>query len=372
MNRLRRLGVAGFKSIRELDLELGQINVLIGGNGAGKSNLVSFFRMLNFMMTDGLQDYVGTSGGANSLLHYGAARTPQLPAALEFETGEEGRITYRMCLRWAAPDTLNHTGEVVTHSPPGPWHSQTQEIALSFSRKESQLLEMGESGVGPAAVVRRILTGCRVFQFHDTSAFSHIRTTSYLRNNRQLMSDGGNLAAFLYMLRETEPEYYRRIVGSIRDVAPHFGDFDLEPEKLNPESILLNWREAGEEYPFGPHQLPDGLLRFMALATLLLQPDDSLPEIIIIDEPELGLHPYAINVLVGLVRKAAVRCQLVLATQSVNLVDQFGPEEVITVERHDGPSVFQRLRPEELVEWLKEYTLSELWEKNVIGGRPTR
>jgi len=372
VNRLRRLRVAGFKSIRELDLELGQINVLIGGNGAGKSNLVSFFRMLNSMMAEGLQEYVGTSGGANSLLHYGAARTPQLEAALEFETDGEGRTTYNMRLTWAAPDTLNPTAEGVTYYPPGPGHPRPRGVAFDLYQKESQLRELAERGLEPAAMVRRILTGCRVFQFHDTSATSRIRTTSYLRNNRYLMSDGGNLAAFLYMLRETRQDHYRRIVATIRDVAPHFGDFDLEPEKLNSESILLKWREAAEEYPFGPHQLPDGLLRFMSLATLLLQPDDSLPEIIIIDEPELGLHPYAINVLGGLVRKAAVRCQLVLATQSVSLVDQFGAEEVITIERHNGPSVFQRLRPEELVEWLKEYTLSELWEKNVIGGRPSQ
>jgi len=368
VNRIRRLAVRGFKSIQEMDIELGPINVLIGANGAGKSNLASFFPMVNALSTGSLQDWVVRSGGANALLHYGVKRTASVEAAIEFQSGSE-TITYQVTLAATAPDTLNPTIEAVS---PGLGLPGPRGTAFDPHEKESQLRVLERGGVEPATVVRRILTGCRVFQFHDTSAFSRIRTTSYLRNNQSLMGDGGNVAAFLYMLRETQPDYYRRIVGCIRDVAPHFGDFDLEPEKLNPESILLKWREAGEEYPFGPHQLPDGLLRFMALATLLLQPDDSLPAIIVIDEPELGLHPYAINVLGGLVRKAAARCQLILATQSVNLVDQFDPNEIIVVERHGGPSFFHRLQPEELTEWLERYTLSELWEKNVIGGRPSR
>jgi len=174
------------------------------------------------------------------------------------------------------------------------------------------------------------------------------------------------------MLKQTKPPYYRRIVDTIREVAPHFGDFELEPDKLSPTEILLNWREAGSEYLFGPHQLPDGLLRFMALAALLLQPEDELPSVLAIDEPELGLHPYAMNVLGSLIRKASTHSQVILATQSVNLVDQFQPEEIVAVERTGNVSTFRRLRSEELAEWLDEYSLSDLWEKNVIGGRPSR
>ena len=340
MKRLTRIQVNGFKSIREMDLELGPINVLIGGNGAGKSNFVSLFALLRAKIADGLDSHVGRCGGANAFLRYGAKVTPAMEFTLHFEA--ESRPCH-LLLAWAARDVL------ITVQ-----HDDVAQVSQVSGGLES------------------ILEQCRVFQFHDTSPSSRVRTTAYIENNRCLMSDGGNLAAFLYMLRAAKPEYYRRIVATIRGVAPHFGDFDLAPEKLNRDSILLNWREAGEEYLFGPHQLPDGLLRFMALATLLLQPDDTLPGIIVIDEPELGLHPYAINVLGGLVRKAATRCQLILATQSANLVDQFGAEEIITVERREGASVFQRLRPGELDEWLEDYSISELWEKNVIWGRPTR
>jgi predicted ATPase len=110
----------------------------------------------------------------------------------------------------------------------------------------------------------------------------------------------------------------------------------------------------------------------MALATLLLQPEDDLPRVVILDEPELGLHPYAINVLGALIQKASVYSQIILATQSVNLVDQFQPEEIVTVERERSASVFRRLDPRRLSDWLAEYSLSELWEKNVIAAGPAR
>ncbi len=174
------------------------------------------------------------------------------------------------------------------------------------------------------------------------------------------------------MLKKTKREYYRRIIATIRLAAPHFGDFELEPSKLNPNRILLNWKEIGSEYLFGPHQLPDGLLRFMALTTLFLQPEDEIPNIIVIDEPELGLHPYALNILIGMVRKVSHRAQVILATQSVSVLDQFETENIIVVERIEGSTRFKRPDPKKLESWLEEYSLGELWEKNVIGGRPQR
>ncbi|MBL7224024.1 MAG: AAA family ATPase [Candidatus Brocadiae bacterium] len=351
MNRLKRIQVRGYKSIRKMDLELGQINVLIGANAAGKSNFVSLFRLLRARVADDptakgseFHEYVEGCGGANALLYYGAKTTQVMEFTLEFEVCPK---PYHWLLKWAIQD--------------------------AFTETEHDDLVQPSRGTGK---LEPVVEQCRVFQFHDTSPAARIRINQYINDNRGLASDGGNLAAFLYMLQETQGEYYRRILDTIRDVAPHFGDFELAPHRRNADTIRLDWREAGSEYLFGPHQLPDGLLRFMALATLLLQPNDTLPEIVIIDEPELGLHPYAINVLGGLVRKAAAHCQLILATQSVNLLDQFEPEHIVTVERHrlDGQyeSVFRRVDPGELAEWLEEYSLSELWEKNVIGGRPTR
>jgi predicted ATPase len=142
--------------------------------------------------------------------------------------------------------------------------------------------------------------------------------------------------------------------------------------ELDPTKIQLRWKERNREFDFGPHLLSDGTLRAMALITLLLQPENDLPSVIIIDEPELGLHPYAISVLAGLLRMASSHSQIMVATESPTFLDQFTPEEVVVTERCEGESVFRRLSHEGLRSWLEDYCLSDLWAKNVIGGRPSR
>jgi predicted ATPase len=185
-----------------------------------------------------------------------------------------------------------------------------------------------------------------------------------------LYSDGGNLAAIVYLYQQTNPFIYRRIVATVRHVMPAFEDFVLEPQRLNPKNILLNWRQKGNEYIFGPHQLSDGTLRAMALITLFLQPKEDLPSLIVVDEPELGLHPHAIDIITGLIRAASLETQVIVTTQSTAFLDYFDPEEVIVVDSRWGQSTFRHLNLEELKYWLKDYSVGELWEKNVLGGGP--
>ncbi len=221
------------------------------------------------------------------------------------------------------------------------------------------------------------LKSWKIYQFHDTSDSALVKKTGNLHDNEFLRPDASNLAAYLYRLHEAEADYYRRIVRTIHMVAPWFDDFNLRPNPLNPDTIRLEWREVGSDAYFDATMLSDGTLRFMALATLLLQPEANLPATILIDEPELGLHPYAITVLAGMMRSAAAQTQVIAATQSVPLVNQFDLQDIIVVDREDGQSTFKR-PPEATVEsWLRstngagaEYGLGDLWEKNVIGGRP--
>jgi len=376
---LERLELSGFASIKEMDLRFGPINVLIGGNAAGKSNLVFFLKMLGFMINGNLQLLVARAGGANSLFYYGGKRTPQIDARLTFTNGGS-RDVYHMALSSAADDTLVFADETVSHYEEG--HPGARTITLGAGHKETKLSEAAQED-DTARAVRDVLRRCKRFQFHDTSAGAKIRGKCKIEQNQHLYGDGANLAAYLYLLKQTEEQYYQRIVETIRQVAPQFGDFYLSPERANEELISLNWQEPGNDYVFGPHQLSDGLLRFMALSTLLLQPEGELPSLLIIDEPELGLHPYAIRILAGLVRKAIEQCQIILATQSPSIVDEFDPEDIITVDREGLPapsattqmewrSVFRRLDAEALEEWLQDYSLSELWHKSVIGGRPSR
>ena len=223
-------------------------------------------------------------------------------------------------------------------------------------------------------VIFNLLKNCQVFQFHDTSNEARIRNSGYINDVEFLRSDGGNLAAFLYTIKNQKEseKYYNRIVRYIKMAMPQFNDFVLSPSAQNSNYIMLNWLENDSEYLFGPHQISDGSLRFMALTTLLMQPPKFLPSVIILDEPELGLHPSAISLLAGMVKTASQNCQIILATQSTRLIDEFEANDIIVVERNEKEkcSVFKKLNEEVLGNWLDRYSMSELWEKNIIGGRP--
>lgn len=370
--KLDSITLKGYKSISPegQQINFGDITILLGANGAGKSNLVSFFSMLNYMMTGSLQTYIAERGSASSLLYYGPKATPRMEASIRFSNEDELDI-YDFSLSHAAGDTLIFTNETLTY------HKKDIEDPLVFSLspggKESGLLEETQKKEAKTGrVIFRLLRNCQVFQFHDTSQGSRIRNKGYINDNRFLRSDGGNLAAFLYAIRQKKERYYRRIVRHIQQIMPQFRDFELEPDAQNDNYILLNWYEKGADYLFGPHQISDGSLRFMALTTLFLQPVETLPSVIILDEPELGLHPTAIAMLAGMVRKASQHCQIIMATQSQRLVDEFDADNIVVVERNDEKerSEFEKLDESALEAWLERYSLSELWEKNVIGGQP--
>jgi len=361
MPALDRLQIRGFKSIREEDVELRPLNVLIGSNGAGKSNLVAVFELLHEMVHGRLQLHVGRSGGADAFLHFGRKTTEAIKLRFRF-----GQNAYECELVSTAEDSLifqKETTYFYGEGYPRPFHS-----GLGSGHSESRLLDESNTGNGVAAHVLRAFQSWRVYHFHDTSRAAKVKQTADLSDNGYLREDAGNLAAFLYRLQETESAAYSNIVETIRMVTPFFDDFQLRPSRLNREKIKLEWREKGSDTYFDGHALSDGTLRFICLATLLLQPEP--PTTILLDEPELGLHPFAITVLSDLLRSAAQRTQVIASTQSVTLVNQLSPEDLLVVDREGAESKFRRLGEEEVASWLDDYSLGELWEKNVLGGRP--
>lgn len=369
MDFLRRVKLSGFKSINETDFELRALNVLIGANGAGKSNIVSFFKMLNEMMAGRLQQYIGATGRAQSLLHFGPKVTREVVARLEFEV-ENGVDTYEMRLfHAAAGDTLGFAEESLRFLQAG--FSVPKLVGPWSGHFETRIGEEADRGEPSARVFRHLLNRCRVYHFHDTSATARVRQYGFVGDNRWLMPDAGNLAAFLLRLRkEGDGSVYKRIVWTIRQIAPFFHDFVLEPEGPNDKDVLLNWRDRGSDEVFGPHQLSDGTLRAICLVTLLLQPENELPVLIVVDEPELGLHPFALNIIASLFKKTSHYAQIMISTQSSSLLDSFDPDDVIVVKREDRESQLVRLDSSKLSEWLNEYSLGEVWEKNVVGGGP--
>lgn len=370
MDLIKAIRIEGFKSIKKLErLELDTVNVLIGPNGSGKSNFVNFFQLLNHAMAEGMQTYVSTRGFAESFLHLGAKATSKIEGEVEF-TGESGANRYCFTLVPAAGDTLIFTDETLFSKAVD--QPDVNEVTLDPGGKESSLLRatsppMNADELAISRFVKTRLRKNRVFQFHDTSLASRFRKAADRNDNRHLRSDGGNLSAVLWRLQQKQSKFYRRIVLQLRRMIPGFRDFVLEPED---DYILLRWRGHDPEYIFGPHQLSDGSLRLMALTTLFLQPPEDMPNTIIVDEPELGLHPEAEALLAGMVKSASSRRQVLLSTQSASFVDHFEPEDVIVCEMSGAETSFHRLPHEELAAWLEDYTLGEVWRKNVIGGQP--
>lgn len=363
MRTLEKLTIKNFKSIREQTLELGPLNVFIGGNGSGKSNLIQVFKFLREILNQNLAGYTATKGGADTLLYFGRKQSPEMELFLEFAEGQTANA-YDVKLRGADDDSLliaSDTGYYHERAN----HPQPYNRPISAYSKESRL--KNDNHICTRQVIRD-LESYRVYHFHDTSDTAAVKGTVDVDDNRVLQPQAENLAAFLYWMQQKKPDHFVNVQDTVRQIAPFFDEFRLAPSALNESKIRIEWREKGSDAYFNASSFSDGTLRFICLATLLLQPE--LPAVLLLDEPELGLHPAAVTLLADLLSSAATRTQVIVATQSVTLVNQFEPECVWTVDRKDKQSVFRHLKDEDMTTWLDDYALGELWEKNVLGARP--
>ena len=214
-------------------------------------------------------------------------------------------------------------------------------------------------------MLRRLI----VHQFHNTSETARIRGKWKVTDNRWLKEDGANLASFLYRLQAEQPEHYTRIVDTIRLVLPFFATLELYPGiRRYPAALAGNRLRPGVRRiaGLGRHVARHRADR-LAAAARARPARRADPE-----QPGLGLHPYAIEVLAGLLHSASRHVQIVVATQSASLIDRFDAADIVVVDRRGSATSFRRLDDAVLADWLKDYTLSELWEKNVVGGRPSR
>lgn len=349
---LDNIKITGYKSIKDLDLELKPINILIGSNGVGKTNFISFFRLVNNIYEQRLQNYT-MQNRADGLLYYGIKKTKEISGYLKFASN-----AYSFTLQPRDNGSMFIAQE-------NSWYGET---AYGYANVDESCIK--KSTTYRDSWLRSYLQSYKIYHFHDTSKGAPLRSAADVNDNRILKENGGNLPAYLYLLQQKHPKTLRRIELVVQSAMPYFERFDLAPQELD-NKIELVWNdiENPDKY-FAANDLSDGSIRFIALATLLLQPE--LPSVIIIDEPELGLHPVAITKLAGMIKSAAARgCQMIISTQSVNLINQFEAEDIITVDRKDGQSVFNRLDRKTLESWLENYSIGELWTKSVINGQPT-
>jgi predicted ATPase len=358
--RLEKIHIKGYKSIKKMDLDIKDLNVLIGSNGSGKSNFISLFKFLRQLAEQRLQNSVRQLGGAERILHYGSRETPFMTLELNFSPN-----FYNILLSGTQNDSLFIVKEQVGFEQAN--DDKPLWTVIGSGKIESELEKIAPK-ISVADYVSRFLNSWRVYHFHDTSDNAAVKKNNKINDNLFLKEDAANLAAFLYRMKAENPKHYERIVKTIQLVVPMFKDFLLRPDPFNTEMIRLEWFDKKSDSPFIASDFSDGSLRFICLATMLLQPNR--PDLILLDEPELGLHPSAINILAGLLRKASHLSQLIVATQSANLVSQFEPENIIVVENKESTSTFKRLNITQLAYWLNEYSLGEIWDKNIIGGRP--
>jgi predicted ATPase len=364
MSKIDRLTIKGFKSIRHLEnFEMRNLNVLIGANGTGKSNFISYFQMLRELVEQRLQYWTAQQGSADRILSFGIKTTSLLESFIKFEkNGYKFQLSPTIDEKFVFQDEkLFFAGTIFSENWTSLGNGHMEAKIKNVALNESELV---------AKYCSNALADLKLFHFHDTSDTAGVKRLCSLHDSRYLRPNAENLAAFLYRLKNEDIEEYHKIIKVIRLAIPFFDDFVLAPQSLSngEEQIRLLWQQKNSSYPLWPSQLSDGSIRFICLATVLLQPEPL--DIIIIDEPELGLHPYAITLLGSLIRSATEDMQIIISTQSVALVNEFSIEDLVVVESEQGATVFKRLQSEDFQSWLEEYSTGELWEKNVLGGRP--
>ena len=375
--RIERIRIRGFRSLADVEIRPQPgASVLIGANGSGKSNIVQFFIMLSWMLkARRLAEFVSIEGGADDQLHFGNETTPRLNAEIAIRT-TTGRNEYRFTLAYAHPDQLIFTEEAFRYSRDDRGGDADWSYLDGVDR-EARIVEAGQSGgasgtASPYAKTARTITyllrNCAAFQFHNTGARSNFKKKWDAGDNAQMRADGGNLPAILHRLEREDVRRYELICRHIRRVLPGFDRFEIEEQY---GKVALRWRSRNSEKSFGAHLTSDGSLRFFALVTLLNLPSEMLPDVVLLDEPELGLHPKAIALVGDMIRALAESRQVIVATQSPLLVDVFELDEVFVLENRDGRTQLSpRATEEQLQAWLEDFSVGELWQKNLLGGRP--
>ncbi len=361
---IEKIGICNYKSIREVSIPLGKINILIGENGAGKSNFISFFEMVKAIYDQRLGSYMLSNGGINAQLHRGLKHSKSMEGLIDYDN--RNAFFFTLCPGVGEKAFIAETGDYFNTNGDSTknykiWNKMNWD-------KDVEESEISEKKYPRAKYIRALLESFIVYHFHDTSKTSSMRQPCPIGDNATLRHDASNLPAVLFRLQQTDIGAYRLIEATVRSVAPYFKCFKLAPMLTDESRIKLEWEEQDSDMYLDASSLSDGTLRFIALATLLLQ--TKLPETIIIDEPELGLHPAAMVKLSAMIKKASTKAQIIIATQSVTLISNFSIDDLIIVGRNDNQSTFHRLDENDFSQWLEEYSIGELWEKNIIGGRP--
>jgi predicted ATPase len=341
--------IKGYKSIKEVKIDLKPINIFIGSNGSGKSNFISFFEFLDNLYNKNLQAYIGLRGGINKYLYKGLENASKIEGFVRFK---DGINSYSFVLE-PSGDSFVISKEVL-------WYHENPLEFREFTREA----QVKNNGWYRGKFIQKYLVGHKKYHFHDTGQSSPFNAQMNIdQDSLILYEQGENLAPILFKIRQNHPKIYNRIVMNIQSIAPYFSDFVLNPNEKG--FVGLYWNDKYSRYIYNVTDFSDGTIRFIALSILFMQPN--LPKTIVLDEPELGLHPQAIAKLAGMIQSATLsESQVIIATQSADLISYFNPDDIIAVDNNNGYSEFSRLDAGKLQVWLEDYTLGDLWRKNII------
>jgi len=364
LGKLDILKLQGYKSIKNIEVKFNNLNILIGANGVGKSNFIGFFNFMRQLIHKELELTIAKMGGANKVLHFGKKTTHKIDIKLKFSPNayqtilvpnEQDSLIFEKEIGYFLADKIGYDGGTKTYD------------LKNIGNKESKLPNKSSTNSGLGDIVKYI-NDWKVYHFHDTTPNSPMKQPCRIDDYDSLATDGHNIASYLYYIKNSYPIIYKKIVRTIQRVAPFFSDFILEADKLNKTMIKLRWKHKGSDLYFDANDLSDGTIRFICLTTLLLQPD--IPTIILIDEPELGLHPFALNILASMFKIASQKTQIIASTQSTTFTDFFDIEDILIADTNNNATIINRLDIEKYKNWLEEYTIGDLWQKNLIGGVP--
>lgn len=391
---IEKLEIRGYKSLKDLDLELGPLTVLIGPNGGGKSNILDFLSFLSEAVNEKMQKAVLDRGGFQALAFAGGAE--QISWDLQFKLGplgvfglDEGPIHYKGGVK-GIRHMFALESEELTRTKGGMPLVTVKKGKAIFRRMTHQAVKGGDSSPemqlmdselaiaqvrDPQAYptvdrLRHYIASWMIYGGFNTGLNAPIRQAQLASPERRLLPDGSNLTTVLYNLWNSHEYRSKRdeISETLKTAYPHFEDLTFPAESQG--KIILHWNDRHfKKRSFSATFLSDGTLRLLCLVTILLSPDP--PPLICIDEPELGLHPSLLRLIADLLKDAAVRTQLVVATHSPQLVSDMAVDQVAIVESEKGATTINRLsdRPG-LDQWLKDFSLGELWTMGELGGRP--
>jgi predicted ATPase len=377
-----RLSISGYRRLRSVDIRLRPLNVLIGANGVGKSSLLDVIRLLAAAAEGRLEKAVTDAGGFSSLLTADGA-TLDLFIAAEADRGKEPSIRYELDLaasglyygigrelltpiipghRGAAPHYIASQASKIRYRQNGhdvkpDWDYRASETALSQvprNHRDSERFRQSLVGISP------------VYHSLDVSRRSAVRNPQVLTHALAPGIDGEDLVSCLYTIRETDRARFEIIEDTLRAAFPTFERLDFPP--FAGGRLMLGWRDRDFDRPFHAGELSEGTLRFLWLAAILLAPE--LPSIILIDEPEVSLHPQILHLVADLLRETSERTQLVIATHSDRLVRSLSPHELLICDQDsEGGMITRRADELDLSGWLEDYTMDQLWSKGILGGR---